>query len=145
VLTIAVLGVAIVAIVGFGLGTDALGGQATTAFYFLATVATLAVIVIYIGVCVGGAVYFRRERGRYNVVVHLLVPAVGVVIFGAALYGSIYPVPPGPLDLAPYIGLAWIGAGVAIVTVMRRRRPEVVARIGSILAEEDGEAGLGAP
>jgi hypothetical protein len=63
---------------------------------------------------------------------------VGVVIFGAALYGSVQPTPPYPLNLTPYITIAWFVAGVAAVMFLRARKPEAVGRIGSILGEEGG-------
>ncbi|MGW3150950.1 APC family permease [Streptomyces sp. NPDC001177] len=135
-LTVAALASVLAAAVGFGLESDALGGQPTTVYYFFATLGTLAIIVVYIGLCVGGAVFFRRVHHTYNVVLHLCVPAVGVLLFGAALFGSVYPVPPHPLHLTPYIAIAWLALGLVVVAVLRVRRPEAVQRIGSILGED---------
>jgi amino acid transporter len=137
--TIAVLGTALAAIVGFALGAGALGGAATTVYYFFATLGTLAVIIVYIGLCVGGMVFFRRIRDRYSVVTHLLIPAAGVVLFGAALFGSVYPAPPAPLNLTPYLTVAVVLAGLVVVVFLRVRRPGAVQRIGSILGEEGRE------
>jgi amino acid transporter len=136
--TVAVLSTVLAALVGFVLGTDALGGQPTTVYYFFATLGTLAVIVVYIGLCVGGAVFFKRTHSNYNVVAHLLVPAAGVVLFAAALYGSIYPTPPSPLNATPYVTLAWIVLGLIVVAVLRARKPQAIERIGSMLGEEGG-------
>ncbi len=96
-------------------------------------------IVVYIELCFGGAVFFRRTKRRYNVLAHLVVPVIGAVIFGAALYGSIYPAPPKPLRYTPYITLAWIIVGLVVLMGLRASRPEAVARIGSILGEEGGD------
>lgn len=137
-ITVAVISTALAALVGFWLGTSALGGQPTTVYYFFATLGTLAVIIVYIGLCVGGAVFFKRTHSRYNVVVHLLVPAAGVLLFAAALYGSIYPTPPSPLNATPYITLVWLLAGLAVVAFLKARRPAAVERIGSMLGEEGG-------
>jgi amino acid transporter len=138
-LTLAVAATVLAAVVGFGLGTDNLGGQPTTIYYFFATLGTLPVIIVYIILCVGGAVFFRRTHPRYNVLVHLGIPVVGIVIFGAALYGSVYPVPPHPLNLTAYIALAWLLAGVLVVGILRAKRPATVQRIGSIIGEEGAE------
>jgi amino acid transporter len=138
VLTVAVIGTILAVIVGFGLGTDALGGQPTTVYYFFATLGTLAVIVVYIGLLVGGAVFFKRTHSHYNIVSHLLVPAAGVILFGAALYGSIYPAPPSPLNATPYVTLAWIIIGLVVLGVLKARKPAAVERIGSMLGEEGG-------
>jgi amino acid transporter len=136
-LTVAALATVWAALVGFGLGTDDLGGEPTTVYYFFATLGTLCVILVYIGLCVAGAVFFRREARRYRILTHLLAPAVGVVLFGAALYGSIYPTPPEPLEMTPYITLAAIVLGVLALGVLRVSRPEAAQRIGSILGEEE--------
>ena len=136
-LTVAAVATVLAALVGFGLGTKDLGGEATTVYYFFATLGTLCVILVYIGLCIGGAVFFRRSVERYCLVRHLMVPAVGVIIFTAALYGSIYPTPPEPLDMTPYITLAAIVLGFLALGLLRVSRPEAVGRIGSILGEEE--------
>ncbi|WP_433555112.1 APC family permease [Pseudonocardia xinjiangensis] len=138
-LTVAALATVWAALVGFGLGTDDLGGEPTTVYYFFATLGTLCVILVYIGLCVGGAVFFRRETGRYRIVTHLLVPVAGVLIFSAALFGSIYPTPPEPLDMTPYITLAAVVLGVLALGLLRVSHPEAAERIGSIIGEEEGK------
>jgi amino acid transporter len=89
----------------------------------------------------GGLVYFWNTRAtrRWNVVSHAVVPLIGAVVFGAALYGSVRPTPAGILEWTPYVGLAWLVIGLAIVLWLRSARPDAVARIGSILGEEGGE------
>jgi amino acid transporter len=136
-LTVAAVATVLAALVGFGLGTKDLGGEPTTVYYFFATLGTLCVILVYIGLCIGGAVFFRRSVERYCLVRHLVVPAVGVMIFTAALYGSVYPTPPEPLDMTPYITLATIVLGFLALGLLRVSRPEAVGRIGSILGEEE--------
>ena len=61
------------------------------------------------------------------------------MVFGAAFYGSVYPQPPFPLNLTPYITAIWLVIGVVAVLVLRSRNPAAVERIGSILGEEGGE------
>ena len=135
-LTLAAFATVLAAAVGFGLGSDNLGGQPTTVYYFFATLGTLSVVLVYIGLCVGGAIFFRRTHPRYNLFFHAVVPAVGVVIFCAALYGSVYPSPVYPLNLTPYLAHIWLMAGIIVVAVLRNRRPATVRRIGSIVGEE---------
>ncbi len=137
--SVAVVSTIAAAFVGFVMGQDALGGQPITVYYFFATLGTLAVIVVYIGLCLGGAVFFKRTHKSYNVLAHLVVPVVGALLFAAALYGSVYPKPPTPLNYTPYITVIWIVLGIVAVTVLRSQRPEAVERIGSILGEEGGE------
>lgn len=135
---VAVVSTLLAAWVGYTVG-DVFGGATTTIYYFFATLGTLGVIVVYIGLCIGGMVYFRSHTKRYNLLLHAGIPLVGVVILAAALYGSISPTPAYPLNLTPYITLAWLILGVIVVMVLQSRKPEAVARIGSILGEEGGE------
>jgi amino acid transporter len=141
----ATLAVAVVAIVmGLLIGyplSDATFGNPFSNYYFWATAGTLLVIVVYIMLCLGGMVFFWKTRAtrRWNVVAHVVVPLIGAVVFGAAWYGSVHPTPAGIIKWTPYVALAWLVIGLAVVFWLRSARPEAVARIGSILGEEGGE------
>ena len=108
-------------------------------YYFFATIGTLAVILVYIALCLGGIAFFKRTSARFNPLVHGLVPLIGAVIFGAAWYGSVYPVPPSILKATPYITAIWLVIGIVALVWLRANRADSVARIGSILGEEGGE------
>jgi amino acid transporter len=84
-------------------------------------------------------VFFKQTQRSYNPLLHLVVPVVGALLFAAALYGSIYPTPPHPLNYTPYITLIWIILGLVVLSMLRSRKPEAVQRIGSILGEEGGD------
>jgi len=139
-ITVAVLGSGMALLIGYPL-SDSTFGQPFSNYYFWATLGTLAIIVVYVMLCLGGMAFFRKTRDtrRWNPFVHVLVPLIGAVVFGAALYGSIHPTPPGILKWTPYVGLIWLVIGVAVVLWLRSKRPDAVARIGSILGEEGGE------
>jgi amino acid transporter len=136
--TVAALATVLAVVVGYGMAQKAFGGAAFTVFYFFATLGTLAVILVYIGLCGGGAVFFKRTHQRYRVIAHLVVPVVGALLFAAALYGSVYPVPAFPLDYAPYLAFLWFILGIVAIAVLKARNPAAIERIGSILGEEGG-------
>jgi len=138
-MTIAGVATAVAAVVGFEFSSKTMGGDAFTVYYLLATIGTLAVILVYISLCLGGIGFFYRTSRRFNPLTHGLIPLVGAVIFGAAMYGSIWPLPPSPIDTAIYITAAWLAIGVGTLVWLRRRQPERVERIGTILGEEGGE------
>lgn len=137
--TIAVVATIVAGIVGFGFGQVALGGDAFTVYYLLATIGTLAVVLVYIGLCLGGVGFFYKVSQRFNPLTHGLIPVLGAIVFGAALYGSIWPLPPHPIDTAIYITAAWLLLGVGAMMWLQRTRPGSIERVGSILGEEGGE------
>src|SRR4051795_12150617 len=100
-LTVAAVATVLAVIVGYGLTNEDLG-QPFTVYALMATIGSLAVILVYIGLCIGAIPYFRRESRRFNPLVHGLIPVIGAIIFAAAWYGSVYPVPAAPILLAPY-------------------------------------------
>ena len=69
---------------------------------------------------------------------HVVVPVIGAIVFGAALYGSIHPTPPGILKWTPYVAAGLAGHRRRRAGLVRSTRPDSVAQIGSILGEEGG-------
>jgi len=136
---VTVLAILMALLMGYPL-SDKTFGQPFSNYYFWATTGTLLVIVVYILLCLGGVVYFwnTRDTRRWNPLLHVGIPVVGAVIFGAALYGSIHPAPPGILKWTPYVALVWLVIGIGVLLVLRATRPDRVAQIGSILGEEGG-------
>jgi amino acid transporter len=139
--TIAVTVVAILMglLMGYPLSDDAFG-QPFSNYYFWATTGTLLIIVVYIMLCIGGIVYFwkTRDTRNWNPLLHVVVPAIGAIVFGAALYGSVHPTPPGILKYTPYVAIVWLVIGFGVLLYLRATRPDKVAQIGSILGEEGG-------
>lgn len=115
-----------------------------TFFAFLATTASLGILLVYMFVAAAGAVLFWRERGRgiaYNVLLDVLLPAVAIAICGYTIYKSIEPVPPHPIDEAPYIAGAWVLLGLVVLAWLHHTEPERVSRFGAAMGE--GESGGG--
>jgi amino acid transporter len=83
---VTVLGTVLALLVGYRLASTDLGASpAISVYYFFATLGTLVVIVVYIGLCVAATTYFRRAEHRANVFLRLLAPVIGTAVFGVAL------------------------------------------------------------
>lgn len=117
-------------------------------FAFLATTASLGILLVYMLVAAGGVVLFWRERQAasshgYNPFLDIVLPLVAIAICGYTIYKSIEPVPPHPIDEAPYLAGAWILIGIVVLLWLRRKRPDRVGRFGEALSE--GEASPAEP
>ena len=136
---VAILATVMALLVGYPF-SDAAFGQPFSNYYFWATTGTLLIIIVYIMLCIGGIVFFYQTRAsrNWNPLVHVVVPVIGAIVFGAALYGSIHPTPPGILKWTPYLTAVWLVIGIGVLFWLRSRRPDSVAQIGSILGEEGG-------
>src|SRR2546421_4424657 len=76
-LFIAALATVVAALVGFWWDY---GAGPFTVFGLLASIGGLAVIIVYVVLCLGGAVWFRREKTKYNVFTHGVIPIAGAII-----------------------------------------------------------------
>ncbi len=139
IIAVAVLATGMALLMGYPLSASAFG-QPFSNYYFWATVGTLVVIVVYIMLCLGGIVFFyqTRDSRNWNPLVHVAIPVIGAIVFGAALYGSIHPAPPLILKWTPLVAGVWLVIGVLVLLWLRATRPDKVAQIGSILGEEGG-------
>ena len=89
------------------------GTSALNTFFYLATIGTLSLLVMYVLTNVAAAWHLgRRSLGQ-------LVPAVaGVLIAGYVLYYNVWPVPPAPYEFFPYLVLAWLVTGLVLTVVI---------------------------
>jgi amino acid transporter len=130
------------AVLAVGLGV-LLGGP-LNAFALLGTMATIVVICIYVLTNVSNIVFHLRERrGEFNVLLNLVVPVLGVLVFLPALLASlgidfaglgITPLGP-PANAAPVIVAVWVVLGAAALLYFRARAPERVQETGALFVE----------
>jgi len=110
-----------------------------TSFTILGGMFTILAIVIYMLACVSCMSYFyRREEGKQhqNFLLHIVCPALGLVVFLAALYGQYFsfdtPFKPAftefPLNWIGWSALVWLIAGVILTLYMKSAKPEALDR-----------------
>jgi amino acid transporter len=85
------------------------------------TVATFGFITVYILVCAAAPLYLRT-LGKLTLSAGL-ISMLAFLAMGAALLGSLYPVPPAPYSFLPYIYVALLLSGFTWSTVTLARSP----------------------
>jgi len=123
--------VALVIAVAAGLGWGTVNG-----FFVLAATLTDGALLIYILGNVGLPVFFRRHvPGGFKPLVHVVLPAIAVLLLGYVFYRTFWPIPAYPLNLPGYFAIAWVVVGLVLVGYARRSRPQALQ---SVLQEEIG-------
>lgn len=93
------------------------------------TYGTYGYMVAYAAAALATVVYLRSINAR----VPLVWPAATVAIVSMAyvFYANVYPVPPFPLNIIPWLFIATIVVALAWYGTLRRRSPQVISRIGT--------------
>jgi len=114
-------------LVGIFFGADQIFG-------FLGTIATLAVIVLYIMANIALTTFVRREHpAEFNILRHVIVPLVGTLLLIPVLYITVYPVPAYPINLTPYIFIVMLIIGFVAMLVIAARRPAALNQESTLL------------
>jgi amino acid transporter len=126
------------------IGLGFLLGGPLNAFALLGTVATIVVIVIYVCTNLSNLVlHVREHRENLNVLLNLVVPVLGILVFLPALLAAvgidfaglgITPLGP-PANAAPAIIGAWLVLGVALLVYFRLRAPDRVRETAALFVE----------
>ena len=115
--------------------TFALGAWITPfgAYDFLGSILGLGIIVLYILMNIGLIVYFHRSyRDEFSPVRHGLLPVLGSLLMLLPIYGQLWPIPPWPYDLVPYLILAWTLGGIGYFFYIRSRRTDMLDAMGRV-------------
>ena len=94
-------------------------------FGLTGTFATLGFLVVYLLVCLVAPVDLRRTGTLLPK--QMAFAAIGVLLMGFVIFGSLYPVPPYPYNLIPYLFAAYMALGALWFGLLRLRRPTLLA------------------
>jgi amino acid transporter len=108
------------------------GTPSLKVFFYLATFGTLNLLVMYIATNLAAARFMTRGARPWEA----LVPLVGIAVAGYVLYHNIYPVPPSPFDLFPYLVAAWLALGALAILFIPGLRDRVARGIKIAEAEQ---------
>ena len=105
-----------------------------TIFGFLETVATLAVIVLYVMSNLALTRYMRREQpSHFSVWQHGIVPWVATLCLLPVLFVTIYPQPAWPYNLTPYVFAVAMVLGLAFMKWRESSNPGALERAAAML------------
>ncbi|MGH7641984.1 MAG: APC family permease [Candidatus Dormibacteria bacterium] len=83
---------------------------------------TIAFQLVYLLMAVGALwLFLPQVRNIGTALLRVGVPAVAIVLLGYAIYGSTYPPPPFPLNLAAPVFAVWVVIGLVLMYVIRNR------------------------
>ena len=125
-----ILGVVLTLWLGFVYGP-------TLAFALIGTVITIPILVVYMAACLAVPFFFLREhRDRFNVALHIILPAIPIIVLIFPVLAQFIPAPPAPLNLAGPFCAAWFVLGLVVVAVLSLRSPEALASSTKLYIEE---------
>ncbi|WP_206880022.1 APC family permease [Alicyclobacillus mali (ex Roth et al. 2021)] len=88
----------------------------TTVFGYLGSLGVLSLLLAYLSTNIGYLVFSYK---RSSLSVSSSIPALAAVALMYILYANVYPVPPYPSNLFPYIVIAWLFIGIGLMFVIR--------------------------
>jgi amino acid transporter len=107
------------------------GINGASLFGYLGTIGVFLILVAYILTNIGALRFFlTRQLWTWQ----WIVPVLAILVLGYTLYSNIFPIPPAPYNILPYVALVWMAIGLLIVVIS----PALVRRIGQHLEESEG-------
>jgi amino acid transporter len=110
-------------------------------FGFLETIATLAVIVLYVMANLALTRYMRREqRANFTLWQHVLVPWLATLALLPVLFVTVYPEPSWPYNITPHLFLVALLVGFAYMQWRESRNPGTLRRGAAMLTHSSDVA-----
>jgi amino acid transporter len=112
-------------------------------YAFCGTILGLGIVITYILINVALIVFYRREhRAEFSTVRHAVLPVAASLLMLLPIYGQVWPVPAFPINLVPYIVVAWILIGVGYLVYLTQQRPATLEAMGRVWVDEPSPASV---
>jgi amino acid transporter len=111
------------------------GTTSVNAFFYMGTLGVLSMLVAYVVTNLGAMkfLHFEDREPMWRIIIPIL--ALAALVY--TLYKNLWPRPPHPYNLFPYIIGGWLAVGIAITFAF----PRLTRRIGRNLSEAEGITG----
>jgi len=97
------------------------------AFGLTGTFGTMGFLFVYLLVCLVAPIDLRRTGPLLPR--QAIVAGIGVMLVGFVMFGSLYPVPPSPYNLIPYLFALYMAVAAAWFLILKHRRPGLLETI----------------
>jgi amino acid transporter len=116
-------------------------------FFTIATMAVPVVIIVYMLVSAGCIRYYLGPgRAQFNVLLHLILPIAGMVLFFFPLYYQFYKYPPVyPEKYGNWVDIAWLILGLVLMVWLLATRREKLEDMERVYVEDETVAPETAP
>ena len=115
--------VSVMSVLAFAIPTAMILGKVAPldAFNYVGTLAAFGFLVPYFLITISAPVYLR-SLGQLRLG-HLAMAGAAILLLLIPAVGSVYPVPPAPVRYFPYLYLAYLAVGIALVLAFYGRKP----------------------
>jgi amino acid transporter len=97
------------------------------AFGYAGTFASFGFVVVYLALCIVAPIDLRKSGEMRPM--HVLLGFAGTALMLFVIVGSVYPVPPHPYDVLPYMFFAYMAVGALWFGVLKFKSPATLAGI----------------
>src|SRR6516162_6302401 len=106
-------------------------------FFESSTMGTVLILFVYVAANVALPFYYRKYRPtEFNIIKHVVLPALGVIAIAIPIYYLFKPGQPDPYNWFPWVGLGLILVSIVYSIWLVSRDPGLGDRVGSIIADE---------
>jgi amino acid transporter len=130
------LGLSLCAVVGFAVA----GTAPIDAFFYLATMGILSLLVMYVVTSIGALRYLFLGDERRAPAWEIVFPIGGIAFAVYTLYKNLWPVPDYPFNIFPYVVAAWLAVGLAAVFLLPGFATRAAEGLAVAPADEKTEA-----
>jgi amino acid transporter len=95
--------------------------SASDLYGYLGTIATLTVLVAYGMMNLAALTHFARQDLQTGQAYRLMPPIIGLLLSAYVLFANLYPVPAAPFNVFPYLAVAYMVIGAAIMLLSIRK------------------------
>ncbi|HEY9782063.1 MAG TPA: APC family permease [Leptolyngbyaceae cyanobacterium] len=100
---------------------------------YLGTLATYGFLLAYILISIATPVYLYRLQALR--LFDIAIAAIAIIFLMIPVVGSVYPVPPAPFNVFPYLFLMYLVVGGGWFLMLRLHSPEIIENIEQELSE----------